>query len=213
MEQTETNESILYTGGVTGSDQEWIKAAIQKRHLIKVYRFDGVKHTRIETLNGTGTEGITSLDEHDDKVKLCLARVAEHTHSSIPTDPARKYLLVRDYYLIQEPTSLYAICEFGGKSRLNITGHTSWIIEMFVDKLLDSTSFIEEEHNDTVLPVHVYFQDKRKWFTLHIMKDPVSGISRFNWINVKVPESPKGKYLGIGSRDLSMDGKLEILYL
>ncbi len=195
------SQDILYTGGATGADKEWIDAARKKGHHIKIYRFDGVNHTRIEN---TGDKQITTIQnkdyEHDCIAAMHIA--SEHMKVSIPSDNYTKNLINRDYYLIKEPSSLYAVGTFCTKGRLRINGHTAWIVEMFVDKCIYADLKSKES-----LPVYFMCQDVGKWYQLLYEN------MHFNWVHVKKPEEPRGKYIGVGTRDLSMNGKLEIMYL
>lgn len=198
-------QNILYTGGATGADKEWIDAASKKGHHIKIYRFDGVNHTRIENiepLNSVPTSIITIENkdyEHDCIVATQIA--SEHMKVPVPSDNYTKNLINRDYYLIKEPSSLYAIGTFCTKGRLRINGHTAWIVEMFVDECI----YKGVKHSS--LPVYFMCQDVGKWYQLYYEN------MRFNWVHIKKPEEPSGNYIGIGSRELSMNGKLEIMYL
>lgn len=202
------SEDILYTGGATGADKEWIDSAHKKGHHIKIYRFDGVIHTRIENIepNSNMPTSIITIEnkdhEHDRIAAIQIA--SEHMKVPVPSDNYTKNLINRDYYLIKEPTSLYAIGTFCTKGRLRINGHTAWIVEMFVDKCIYSSV---KDGEVTQLPVYFMCQDVGRWYQLCYEN------MHFNWMHIKKPEEPSGKYIGVGSRELSMNGKLEIMYL
>jgi hypothetical protein len=203
----------LYTGGATGADKEWIEAAKNKGHFIKIYRFDGVSHTRIETYNPSRstthitTENIDTIDNknYEHECKTAMQRAAEHIKTVVPSDAYTRNLINRDYYLTQHASSLYAIGSFCTKGRLRIDGHTGWIVEMFVDKIVYGNTDLKSNGN---LPVYFLCQETEKWYQLYYDES-----MHFNWVHIKKPEEPKGKYIGVGSRDLSMRGKLEIMYL
>lgn len=201
--------TTLYTGGASGADKEWIDAANKKGHRVKIYRFDGVSHTRIEHYEPYGLEPktIDTIEnknyEHD--CKNAMQRAAEHIKTTIPSDTYTKNLINRDFYLTHEPDSLYAVGTFCTKGRLRINGHTGWIVEMFVDKLVYGNTHIKPSGH---LPVYFLCQDLGKWYQLFY-----DDSMHFNWVHIKKPEEPTGKYIGVGSRELSMNGKLEILYL
>lgn len=209
MNQNKLSYSILYTGGATGADKEWINSAHKKGHIVKIYRFDGVKHTRIETSDPisnqyTDIETIENKDyEHESKKAMQIA--AEHMKIPIPSDAYTLHLINRDYYMIQNPDSLYAIGTFCTKGRLRIDGHTGWIVEMFVDKLIYGPDFVA---NHGSLPVYFLCQQMGRWYQL------VYDVNmHLSWNHIKKPEEPNGRYIGVGSRNLSMHGKLEITYL
>lgn len=190
------SETKLYTGGSVGADTEWINAANKKNHKIKIYRFDGAKHTRVHE-----EDSIHTIDDekYEKDAMKSIKIAAEHLKTSLPTDNIG--LVKRDYYMIQEPTSLYAVGSFCTKGRLRVNGHTGWIVEMFVDKLL------YESKHDNELPVYFMCQNVDKWYKL------VTDNMKFNWVHIKKPPEPNGNYIGIGSRELSINGKLEIIYL
>jgi hypothetical protein len=200
---------MLYTGGAHGADSEWINFAKAHNHNIKIYRYDGVNHTVIEEYtNGvsgtsaneetTRTHRIQETDEFIKRSNEKIQRAAEHLKTFAPIDSHSRHLLYRDVHLIEEPDLLYAVGVFEKKRRLKIGGHTGWITEMFVDKILSC---------EAELTVYFLNQETGKWYQLKHTN------GEFEWEHIKKPPVPTGKYIGVGTRDLSMSGKLEITYL
>jgi hypothetical protein len=148
--------------------------------------------------------------------KLCnmlLEQVSQHTGKKLPVTGYQRHLLERDYHLIKDVSSIYAVGHFelvndgpDKPSRLRINGHTSWMMEMFLDLLLSNDPLIHQ--NDCVLPLFFYSQDTCKWYTLHhTLKD------NFRWISVDKIPKPSGTYAGVGSREIDNVGVNAIMKL
>lgn len=185
--------NTLHTGGAYGSDAHWEKVAKDKNHTIKIYHFDGHKHTRVET---TGEQNHI-LIEHTNNYERDIKKTAKHLKREIKSD-YEKHLLERDWNLVtkSKATSLYAIGRFiDDDSRLKVQGGTAWIIELY----LEHCDIKREESNLSLKALPIYFTniDNGNFYQLCI-----NNSNEFKWERVEQFPEPKGNWIGIGTRKL-----------
>lgn len=200
--------NTLHTGGTVGADTVWAHRAYVKGDHVKIFSFDGHKRTRL--IDDEGHHEVVYFDKNEQQLcNMALEQASTKLNKKLPSTGYERHLLEKDYNLVKDVDSLYAVGHFESvekETRLRIDGHTAWAVELFLDILLSQNPKIH--HEDTMLPIFFYSQDTCKWYQLHhTLKD------NFRWITVEKPSKPRGLYAGIGSREIDNLGKHAIINL
>ncbi len=189
------NMSILLTRNETESDKEWIGSAFKNRHEIKLYLWNKTLNNEIVYMkNFKEHSSRLNIIEHDQMYKNYLMRACNNLNVSYPND--KDITFKRDYYLIKDADSLYfnGYFDITSKSRLEIKGREAWIVEMFVNKII-------EKFKNSLMPVYMFSEDLKIWCQLN---------DSLKWIHILRPPTPIGKYVAFGTDPLSYIAKLEI---
>lgn len=199
----------LLTRNETEADREWTNCAVRNRYDVKIYSYNNLNNfVFMKNLKGGSTN--IEVAQHDQGYKNYLMKACNDIKVDYPNDKDCSFK--RDYYLIRDADSLYFSGYFDvtGKSRLQIKGRESWIIEMFVNKLLETRKLEEQKaikdkqkpkSHSPLAPVFMFSEDMKCWCQLNtkIMK----------WIYTMRPSKPIGKYLAIGSDPVSNEARVE----
>jgi hypothetical protein len=72
--------------------------------------------------------------------------------------------MVRDYFMCNAGDFIYSIGEinYENKSRLKISNHTGFIVELFLNIYLHKNP--KTYHEDKLLPIYVFDEKIDKWF-------------------------------------------------
>jgi hypothetical protein len=201
--------TILLTRNETEADKEWTNCAVRNRYDVKIYSYNNLNSlVFMRYLKGGSTNIEVAL--HDQGYKNYLMRACNNIGVDYPDDKDCSFK--RDYYLIRDADSLYFSGYFdtNGKSRLHIKGRESWIVEMFVNKLLEIRKLEEQKaikakekpktYNPQV-PIFMFSEDMKCWCQLNI--------STMNWMHIIRAPKPIGKYLAFGSHPVSDKARTE----
>lgn len=178
---------VCYSGGCKGADQVFGELAEKAGHKVLHFSFQGHRfdpkcnHETIVTLNEF------QLAESKDLLKAA-GKVLGRTTGQ--WEYVRN-LLRRNYWQIRTTERVYAITplEEGGLPK----GGTGWAVTMAVLK--------------KVPDIYVYDVNQLKWFKFDELH-PFGGRD-MNWIEANPPK-PYGRYTGIGSHDLTTEGRKAI---
>lgn len=175
---------ICFSGGATGADHTWGLMASDCGHSLIHYSFPG--HNSVDP-KYTKKLSRVELDEADNYVEIA----AKNMKRRWPTNnPKVNDLLRRNYFQIRSSDRIYAVANFlpDDKSKLKISGGTCWAAQMYVDRWYADRNLKECE---------LYFFDmtRNKWMQWWE-----------TWIDIDRPPTPRGRYAGIGSRDITDDG-------
>ncbi len=178
--------NILFSGGAKGSDAFWNALALKHNHKCVNYSFTGHKIYGVSksTIKILSSELLAAADP-------ILLKVSKSLKRGLGRNVYIKNLLRRNYYQIKESDALYGIVEKFKTKKINEFGGTAWAVSMFI--------------NENMGPAYIFDQDANKWFKYDR--------SLCTWGVITDPPRPKGKYTGIGTRNLIETGKAAILKL
>lgn len=196
-------QNILYSGAAVGADTEWDNCAVSAGH--EAVHFVPSSNGRYSNIRGD----LRVID--DGKASLAHQYVMKANKSLKRTYPTKNTytnrLLQRNYYQINEVNTLYAVGTFNSNSEVD--GGTAWAIQMFLDRInIDSNRTI------SMCPVYFYHLDKNIWYQayLTLLMNNNNLKRSLGWFAIEknnVPR-PSGKYAGIGSRNITEEGRLAI---
>ena len=178
-----------------GSDYEFASHALKAGHQVYVMSFEGHKEylpklsPEIQKLT---TQVLKTADPY-------LKTANKKLERSLSGNAYVMNLLRRNYFQIKSVSSVYAVGDFldsGKKDSVRVSGGTAWACQMFIDKMVD-------EDKEDIHKVGLFFfsQKDGSWFQCSLTKDQVS------WDKIDKPPKPKGKYAGIGTRELTPKGR------
>lgn len=182
---------ICYSGGCKGADQVFGELAEKVGHVVKHFSFD--QHSYDKKCNPETIIVLNELQlaEADKPLKAAAKLLGKSTGRWTYV----KNLLRRNYWQIKDTERVYAITPFDGDGIPQ--GGTGWAVAMAI---LDKKA-----------TVYIYDVNKLRWFKF-------DGLNQFGgptveWIEINIPK-PYGKYTGIGSHDLTPEGRkaIEELY-
>lgn len=169
--------TTLFTGESDGADMVWTDLAMEQGMDIRVIRPSSMNKSEYESAWVMVLHANKTLQRHLDNL-----------------NSYQRSCIARNYYQIQEATSVYAVGFLDAEDR--IQGGTAWACQMFLDKI-PNTAFAES------VSTHLYFLDQNmgNWFEC---KTSGNGIREFVWLDLMEasPPPPSGKWAGIGTRDL-----------
>ena len=171
-------KNICTTGGAPGADQLFYECAVGAGHSALHYTFMA-HHKAVKKLGHSHT--ILQQEELEiADIFLREVRSKFLIKRVFPTQyPYANNLLRRNHWIVKDADTVYAVSVFDEDGL--IAGGTAWGVYMSIiaNKL-----------------VNVFDQNRGQWYTY----------SRFSWIPVDWVALPRGKYAGIGSRDLFPKG-------
>jgi hypothetical protein len=201
--------TTLITRNETEADKEWTSYAVKNRHNITIYSYNNLGgHIFMKTLKGASTSIQIAL--HDQGYKNYLMKACNNIGVDYPNDKDNAFK--RDYYLIRDANSLYFSGYFDttSRARLQIRGREAWLVEMFVNKILEARKLEEQKaqkekvkikHNP-LLPVYMFSEDLKCWCQLNVKTS--------KWIYIMRAPKPTDKYLAFGSDPISTTARMEI---
>jgi hypothetical protein len=197
----------------TNADFEWSGYALKNLHTIKIYSYNNLNNLIfIKSLKGPSTN--TSVPLHDQEYKNYLMRACNTINVDYPDEKDSSFK--RDYYLIRDTDSIYFSGYFdtSTKARLQIKGREAWLVEMFVNKIIEQRKLeiqTSEKIKETpktyksLLPVYMFSENLKCWCQLNL--------KTLKWIYIKYAPKPIGNYLAFGSDPISTTARLEISIL
>lgn len=201
--------TVLLTRNETEADREWTNCAIRSRCDIKIYSYNNLNNVVfMKSLKGGSTN--IEIAQHDQGYKNYLMKASNNIGVDYPNDKDCSFK--RDYYLIRDADSLYFSGYFdpNGKSRLQIKGRENWIVEMFVNKLLETRKIEEQKalkaktkpkSHSPLAPVFMFSENMKCWCQLNT--------KTMKWIYTMRAPKPVGKYLAFGSDPISNEARIE----
>lgn len=175
--------NICFSGGAAGADAAWGILAQKAGHQVQHFSFNGARPAVTENLV------ILSQSELEQADSL-LKTVSKSINRPFPCRKQKvSNLLRRNYFQVKDTERVYAITsvDFRSLSRTGVQGGTAWAIEMAIEL--------------NVPEIKIFDQPTEQWLEWD------SG----HWIACRRPQSPEGKWTGIGSRELSDRGLQEII--
>ncbi len=210
MSSSSPEQSILYTGDAKGADYEFlVNGLISKNTKVCIMSVNSNFRYNHKGDPTSSSEVIDVKDKERTKKAQEVLEMATKKLGRNPPGPEKVYvkrLLVRNYFQIERSNAVYAVGQFdmtGLKGSVQIAGGTAYACQMFSDKLLK-----DEITEERLIPLFFFSQSKDKWFQC---KHEVGG--GIGWKDIEKPAKPKGKYTGIGSRELDENGKKAIISL
>jgi hypothetical protein len=174
------NDNVLLSGGASGADLQWGMTAGMAGHSVVHFSFAGHR-TQAPDVEVI----ILSKDQLEAADEACMAASKRIKRWFPPKSLFVRNLLRRNWYQVKDAERVYAVATI--KDGL-VQGGTGWAISMWLDR-----------HNDEPSECYVFDQVEDAWF----MWDN-------QWVKIDQPPMPHGIWAGIGSRDLSNNGKLAI---
>lgn len=175
------NTPVCLSGGADGADLQFGMCAGLVGHTVIHWGFDGHRSSAPRSEIVWLTR--SQLVDADGR----LIRAADGIRRRFP--PRSDYvanLLRRNWYQVESAQSIYAVANL---VRGYVSGGTAWAVQMFLDRFDDQGT----------LPAYLYDQITDAWY------QRVNGA----WAPV-VPPFPDGVYAGVGSRDITANGKTAI---
>lgn len=175
-------DNLCLSGGAEGSDLQWGMTAGSAGHSVIHWSFSGHR-TRAPAL-----EVVRLSDDQLSEADPHLSRAAQTLRRHFPPkSPFVRKLLQRNWYQVAHSGSLYAVATI---THGLVDGGTGWAVQMFIDR-----------HNGEACPAYVFCQRTLCWHRW----DGAGG-----WAGIDRPPAPSGIWAGVGTRDLSPEGKAAI---
>lgn len=177
---------VCLSGGAAGADQAWGLAFFSHTgHKIPPihYSFEGHRKTPHPWFTVLTSE---QLAEADPFLKEANKRLRRSFPSS--SDFVNN-LLRRNYFQVRDTEKVYAVGKIDFLSGL-LEGGTSWAVQMYIDICVAK---------QTPPIVYVFDQNKVGWYEYNY--------SRQSWDRISQPPVPSGRWTGIGTRELTADGR------
>lgn len=176
-------ENICFSGGATGADFIWGRAATEAGHRVLHFSFKGHKADSIP-----GQEVVILLDQQLRAADEFLQKANKIVNRNPrPKNIFVRKLLQRNFYQVQNTHRIYAVSVYSEEDEF-WEGGTAWAIAMgMVLKVPE---------------IYVFDQVEEKWYQY------MNGI----WVihNKRLLPVPSGKYTGIGTRRLNEAGMFAI---
>merc|ERR1711916_18241 len=181
-------EDVCLSGGADGADFYFGKQAEKSQHTVVHYGFAGMRsECKIEVLSSAQLEAAMPY------VKKCAVLIKR----SPPAKEYVKQLIQRNYYQIKTCQTCYAVTRWNlekGKTTVGrLGGGTGWAVGMAIITGVRHIYLYDLER----LQWYSYSQETRKWKQLDPDQVPLA----------------KGRYSGIGSRNLGPEGEAAIRWL
>ncbi len=171
--------NLCLSGGAKGADVQWGMCAGMAGHHVIHWSFAGHKSLapEVETVRLTQEQ----LDMANDAIKVAAPSLKKYP----PKDKFVKSLIQRNFYQITESSSVYAVSTIQDDL---VQGGTAWAVQMFLDRTDIETH-----------ACYVFDQNTSSWFSW-------SDETQY-WTAIEKPPTPQGIWAGIGTRDLTTEGK------
>lgn len=178
-----TLDNICLSGGADNSDLQWGMMAGSLGHKVVHWSFQG--HRTDAPPADVVQLSQSQLEEADRFIERANRAVKRNWPSRhISTNN----LLRRNWYQVKDTGAVYAV---GNMVRGEIQGGTAWAIQMYMDR------FIHDGEPMSSCNLFFYEQSMNVWWQW-----------RGQWeIRVSQPPVPQGVWTGIGTRDLTFEGK------
>lgn len=176
MTQSQSDKYINHSGGAYGSDYYWGKIGEKYGVESKHYYRDGNK-TPFGNTSVSDSE-LKEADSHLEKANKALNRRFPTSNEYVNN------LLRRNWQQVKNSDAIFAVSTIANNNTVN--GGTGWAVQMAID-------------NNK--PVHVFDQDKGKWYGYNY--------STKSWDETDTPTLTKN-FAGIGTRKLNDAGKKAI---
>jgi hypothetical protein len=166
----------LLSGGAAGAEAEF--GACAERHGVAEMTFT-FAHRLVERHRGL----VMLSDDELAQGAVSSAWMAQHLHRSFPDTPLFRKVLQSIWHQVFTAGEVFAVgtVQDGGA----VTGGTGWAVQLA--RQWDK-------------PVHVYDQERRRWFTW----------SAGEWVAVAEPRVARTRFCGTGTRLLTADGRAAI---
>ena len=199
------SENTLNTGTAVGADHAFYERSNRLNEHIHLYSFDGYKNTRIVDTDTHKIKLVTLSEEENHDVVNFINKSLKCSKTNFTTYDYN--LIRRNYYIIRDSYSLYAVGYFSAENL--IKGFTGLTVRMFVDRYLES---VDKYDHVVYLPVYFFDQDSELWY--HLAYDSRSIVSdRLKFVEIFSVPKPSGKYAGVGTRSLTERGRRAIMDL
>ncbi|KAL4966944.1 uncharacterized protein BDV14DRAFT_170405 [Aspergillus stella-maris] len=179
-----SNPNICLSGGASGADLEWGSCASAAGHEVIHWSFQGHNTTAPEN---------TVIRLSDEDLSLAESALSSATRV-LGKSPPRKAgilrLLKRNYFQVAWASSCYAVTVIRDAEKGERVGGTAWATTMF--------SLLHPESRS----LYLFDMERDGW----VRWDPAGE----EWIEIESPPRPRGVWAGIGSRELSENGKMAI---
>lgn len=181
--------NILHSGGCTGADAIFGYHAGNAGHVVRHYSFLNHKYDK-----SCPRDTIVMLNALQERLgDAALTNAAKLLGRSFPTrSHYTDSLLRRNFWQIKDSTRTYAIGYIGERGM--VEGGTGWAVTMGILKGITDT--------------FVYDQKEMKWkkFNAYLPKT-----REIVWDDMgEIPPRPENEYAGIGSHDITENGKKAI---
>ena len=176
MAQSQSNTYTNHSGGALGSDSYWGKIGEKYGVESKHYYREGYKTPAGNT--SVSDSELKEADSHLEKANKTLNRRFPTSNEYVNN------LLRRDWQQVKNSDAIFAVSTIANDNTVN--GGTGWAVQMAID-------------NNK--PVHVFDQDKGKWYGYNY--------STKSWDETDTPTLTKN-FAGIGTRKLNDTGKKAI---
>ncbi|KAL4794318.1 hypothetical protein BDV19DRAFT_365135 [Aspergillus venezuelensis] len=179
-----SNSNICLSGGATGADLEWGSCASAAGHELIHWSFPGHNTAAPE-------DTVIRLSDEDLSVaEPALADAARVLGKSLPRKAGISRLLKRNYFQVAWASSCYAVTVLRNAEKGERVGGTAWTTTMF--------SLLHPESKE----LYVFDMERDGW----VQWDPAGK----EWVGIERPPRPREVWAGIGSRELSENGKMAI---
>lgn len=168
---------ICLSGGAEGADLQWGLCAGKAGHQVYHFIFEGHRSKAPES------EKVVLTQDMLLRADPFLHKANETMKRRFPSSNGFvNSLLRRNHYQVRDAGSLYAVSTIG-KDGL-VSGGTSWAVQMFLDQFgADACCY-------------VFDQVRLQWFSWQGL-----------WVAIDAPPVPTGIWAGIGTRELTSEGK------
>lgn len=180
------SDNLCLSGGADGADLQWGMMAGRIGHSVIHWSFPN--HNSKAPSSEIVILDDKSLSEADDYlVRANKSLKRRWPASSLYTSN----LLRRNHYQVKWASSLYAV----GVMKNNVVqGGTAWAVQMYIDRFTHGNEHLDE------CKLYFFDQSTNKWF-----------FWKANWKEMdEQPPCPSGIWAGVGSRELTHDGKWAI---
>lgn len=174
-------KNVCLSGGAKGADVAWGNAAKEAGHTVIHLGFQGMNQSH-EPFKVLNVVKLLEADEHLKKANQTLKRGSFPYKSEYVNN-----LLRRNFWQIKHTERVYGV---GWLKDGMVQGGTGWAFQMAFDRGIFEQYFFDQITN--------------KWWKL------VHLLFGFKWVEADKPPKPHGVYTGIGTRELSNDGRLAI---
>lgn len=200
-------QPILQSGAAIGADAVFHEMAKKHKH--------GIRNFVAYNQKAYVPENVVRLSEA--QLKLAhpfLMSATINLGRNASTNAYVQNLLRRSYYQVKDSSAVFAITDFEFKScgtckpsseNVWIRGGTAYACQMFANM------HKHQSGAKVAIPLYVYSQSDKKWFQCHV-QDVLLGWKEMSDAP-QLPNNAGDVYTGIGSRELTSDGKMAIVKL
>lgn len=168
--------NVCLSGGATGADLAWGRAARAKGH--RVIHFSFARHDTdapADERRILDDAELRAADPH-------LAGAAKALGRPWPPRAGRN-LLRRDWHQVKDSERVYAVASFRKDGQ--VEGGTAWAVALFLDR-----------HHGRTCELYLFDQDRAQWLRWDR-----------GWRPIDRPPVPRGRWTGIGTRNLNAAGR------